>query len=381
MFRVLLLLLTTTRTVVDGWSQNIHRSRIKPKRLFGVQSSLPSISESDLQLQEPEEDSTPSSSYYGLNDTDFEAWIKSELFLDPLSRQYPDLFEGAATAITKWRKRYRGNPALWRRLFKKDRVLKEFVEAAPILNAVVQLIQESKHLTNFTIIDLASGKGYLSMFLSELLPPEKVQGLVLMDKAWPRRDQPLQKDHHISWEHIYGNDNTSATTFSYYDTTGDIQTRLETKMHPSIAAKTIFRSRTRTDFVVGGALVWHAVPASGRHVQRESQFHCLFGVETVLFASHGSCSARGNFRNWQSFLCRGIGLFEWQIQQQSMVWTAPMASPTTISNVGGSSIRGSASCGRNQGESECDGPAGWGIPECFYFCPTRACSSGSLGDF
>lgn len=154
---------------------------------------------------------------YGLSDSEFNAWVQSELFQDPLYEDYQQIFEQAATAITNWRQRYRGNPKLWRRLFKKDRVFKEFVEAAPIIHAVVNLIEESD-LDHYTIIDLASGKGYLSMFLSEMLPPEKVHGLVLMDKAWPRQDQPLQ-DHHISWEHIYGSSNTTTTipTASYYD--------------------------------------------------------------------------------------------------------------------------------------------------------------------
>jgi hypothetical protein len=50
---------------------------------------------------------------------------------------------------------------------------------------------------------LCSGKGYLSMLLSELLPPEKVVRIVLMDKAFAMREQqPGPK--HINWEHIYG---------------------------------------------------------------------------------------------------------------------------------------------------------------------------------
>ena len=45
------------------------------------------------------------------------------------------------------------------------------------------------------------------MFLSEMLPPERVQRCVLVDKAWPRHDRdptrPLDP-HHISPEHLYG---------------------------------------------------------------------------------------------------------------------------------------------------------------------------------
>jgi hypothetical protein len=45
--------------------------------------------------------------------------------------------------------------------------------------------------------------GYLSMLLSEILPPAKVQRLVLMDKAWALHNVTPQS-HHMSAAHIYG---------------------------------------------------------------------------------------------------------------------------------------------------------------------------------
>lgn len=58
----------------------------------------------------------------------------------------------------------------------------------------------------FTIIDLCSGKGYLSMFLSEILPTEKVERCVLVDKAWAiaSKETTELKPHHMNWDHIYG---------------------------------------------------------------------------------------------------------------------------------------------------------------------------------
>ena len=35
------------------------------------------------------------------------------------------------------------------------------------------------------IVDLCSGIGYLGMFLSELLPPAKVEMITLVDIMWP----------------------------------------------------------------------------------------------------------------------------------------------------------------------------------------------------
>ena len=55
------------------------------------------------------------------------------------------------------------------------------------------------------------------MMLSELLPPERVKRLVLMDKAWSQHGME-PAPHHISWQHIYGKiPNTNKET-TYYDT-------------------------------------------------------------------------------------------------------------------------------------------------------------------
>jgi hypothetical protein len=140
-------------------------------------------------------------------DKEFTSWLTTELEHVSGRHVYDQVFENAITAIVNWRMRYRGNPSLWRRIFKKERVIKELVESAPIIHAVQELVENyvPKHAEDrFTIVDLASGKGYLSMFLSEMLPPTKVEGIVLIDKAWPRRDQ-ITQPHHIYADHIYGN--------------------------------------------------------------------------------------------------------------------------------------------------------------------------------
>jgi hypothetical protein len=75
---------------------------------------------------------------------------------------------------------------------------------------------------NVTIVDLASGKGYFSMMLSEMLPPDRVEKLILIDKQGP----------HV-WEHaasasyhIYG---TNAQGQSYFDHLAHSFSYLETK--------------------------------------------------------------------------------------------------------------------------------------------------------
>jgi hypothetical protein len=41
------------------------------------------------------------------------------------------------------------------------------------------------------------------MFLSEILPPEKVEKIILVDKAWAMCNSEVLP-HHMNWDHIYG---------------------------------------------------------------------------------------------------------------------------------------------------------------------------------
>lgn len=154
---------------------------------------------------------------YGLSDEEFHAWLHNEVRDAPGRNTYSSAYEDSLNAIVKWRKRYRGNPSLWKRVFKKDRVVKELIESAPVIEFVKRAIVESSSNNNiddddddkkkFTIIDLCSGKGYLSMFLSEILPKEKVDKFILVDKAWAiasKKTTPELKPHHMNWDHIYG---------------------------------------------------------------------------------------------------------------------------------------------------------------------------------
>lgn len=145
---------------------------------------------------------------YGWTDQEFRDWILQELIIEApgLYRNYTTMFGDAADCILKWRQRYRGDNGVWKRLFKRDRVVKEVIESIPIIDAVNTWIQDpclADNMQNVTIIDLCSGKGYLSMILSEYLPPDRVKKFVLVDKAWPMcYSEP--KPHHINWAHIYG---------------------------------------------------------------------------------------------------------------------------------------------------------------------------------
>mmetsp|Transcript_27497 Transcript_27497/g.55207 ORF Transcript_27497/g.55207 Transcript_27497/m.55207 type:complete len:247 (+) Transcript_27497:577-1317(+) len=54
------------------------------------------------------------------------------------------------------------------------------------------------------------------MFLSELLPPERVERCILVDKQWPMHNLP-PKQHHINWSHIYGSFKDSSIPYNYYE--------------------------------------------------------------------------------------------------------------------------------------------------------------------
>ena len=84
--------------------------------------------------------------------------------------------------MLRWRRRYRGNPRLWRSLFKGEKVVKEIVESAPVIAAVREVVAAHEG-EKMTIVDLCSGKGFLSMILSELLPAARVERCILIDKV------------------------------------------------------------------------------------------------------------------------------------------------------------------------------------------------------
>ena len=143
---------------------------------------------------------------YGLSDAEFHAWLTDEVADCPGRNTYSSAYEDSLNAIVQWRRRYRGNPALWKRVFKKERVIKELIESAPIIESVRKVVAKNSDDDKYTIVDLCSGKGYLSMFLSEILPKGKVERFILVDKAWAiaSKETAELKPHHMNWDHVYG---------------------------------------------------------------------------------------------------------------------------------------------------------------------------------
>jgi len=95
--------------------------------------------------------------------------------------------------------------AVWLRVIRKGRLEKELQEALPVLDLVVKLIEQRKEEDDkMVIVDLCSGFGYQGMFLSELLPADRVEKIVLLDKSWPMLNaSEVKKDHDINWDHVW----------------------------------------------------------------------------------------------------------------------------------------------------------------------------------
>jgi rhodanese-related sulfurtransferase len=204
---------TTTATTnqtnddgVDGDGSNKRQSKRGKRR--GVHEREPR--QDDRQTQEP----LPSS-VFTMADDEFCVWMEKEIHQtcdSALKEKYPDVVQKLPVVITKWRKRFTDRQAIWKRIFDKDRVIKECIEAIPVLDTVhtyimeeydQQKLQGGQPEPPYTIIDLCSGKGYLSMILSEMLPPSMVESIVLMDKSWPMNNETSIQKHHINWDHVY----------------------------------------------------------------------------------------------------------------------------------------------------------------------------------
>lgn len=103
------------------------------------------------------------------------------------------------------RDRFWQNKAVWGRIRGGNRLAKELGEIVPVLAFVIKNIS-SLNLKKFggkkvVIVDLCSGFGYLAMFLSCLLPADKVDKIVCVDKMWSPHNVE-RKPHHLSTEHI-----------------------------------------------------------------------------------------------------------------------------------------------------------------------------------
>jgi hypothetical protein len=125
---------------------------------------------------------------------------------------YPELAEQCINVVEQWRLRFEKH--IWLRLLgggsrggEQQRMVKELLESLHIIARVMQHVERDlspdEYAEPITILDLCSGFGYLSMFLSELLPANRFDKIVLLDKAWPMHSQEKPSAGQINPEHIF----------------------------------------------------------------------------------------------------------------------------------------------------------------------------------
>jgi len=112
--------------------------------------------------------------------------IFSKLSLLPSHSQHPELMERCRPIIDLWHDTFActsqkdGTGAqLWKKM--RRNIPKELNESAFILNEMMHICNEYDGDEPLTIIDMCSGVGYLSMFLSHLLPSEMVSRIIPID--------------------------------------------------------------------------------------------------------------------------------------------------------------------------------------------------------
>ncbi|CAJ1438480.1 unnamed protein product [Effrenium voratum] len=127
----------------------------------------------------------------------------------PVAKLFPELCAEVMEIIGRWYQHF--SLRLWSRMMKVTKgsahqvpcVLKELNESAPVIARVRKWVAELPASSpKAVILDLGAGFGFLSMFLSELLPPEKVKEFCLMDMSYPNSGVD-NSNGTTSVEHIY----------------------------------------------------------------------------------------------------------------------------------------------------------------------------------
>eukprot|EP00242_Pyramimonas_sp_CCMP2087_P018242 CAMPEP_0198198014 /NCGR_PEP_ID=MMETSP1445-20131203/1543_1 /TAXON_ID=36898 /ORGANISM="Pyramimonas sp., Strain CCMP2087" /LENGTH=450 /DNA_ID=CAMNT_0043867453 /DNA_START=72 /DNA_END=1420 /DNA_ORIENTATION=+ len=139
-------------------------------------------------------------SHYDPKETD--AWLQDQLRKNPIMTMYPAVALKAHRIVCGWQSRFQSKP--WLRHFSRESLLKEICQCIPVLNAILESVKhiEVEEGVKLTVVDLCSGYGFLSMFLSEMLPPEKVRKIVLVDQFWPMYDQQIVLPFQMSVAHL-----------------------------------------------------------------------------------------------------------------------------------------------------------------------------------
>lgn len=151
----------------------------------------------------------------GEGEEDDLSWIDVYLARMPVGKLHPDLCASASRILKEdWHKRL--PKRTWGKIMKRTqgpipRLLKELNETAPVIARTMDFVERQfpknplgKEDQRFTIVDLGCGLGFMSMFLSEMLPREKVKEIFMVDRMWPQVGVESTKTDgvHMTRDHI-----------------------------------------------------------------------------------------------------------------------------------------------------------------------------------
>ena len=136
--------------------------------------------------------------------------LAEQLRLLPVAALFPDLCSEVVEILQRWHRRF--SLKTWSRIVKVTKgsahqvpcVLKELNESAPVIAKVRKWVDSLPNdAPKACIVDLGAGFGFLSMFLAELLPPERVAKFFLLDMTYPNLGVGNSSGS-TSIEHLHG---------------------------------------------------------------------------------------------------------------------------------------------------------------------------------
>ena len=136
--------------------------------------------------------------------------LAEQLRLLPVAALFPDLCSEVVEILQRWHRCF--SLKTWSRIVKVTKgsahqvpcVLKELNESAPVIAKVRKWVDSlPTDAPKACIVDLGAGFGFLSMFLAELLPPERVAKFFLLDMTYPNLGVGNSSGS-TSIEHLHG---------------------------------------------------------------------------------------------------------------------------------------------------------------------------------
>jgi len=117
----------------------------------------------------------------------------------PVHDLYPEVRELMENVVIGWLDKF--THEVIRRMFRRNRIFKEFNEISPIIPELLSFLDAQEEPC--VLIDLCSGFGFLAMFLSEIVPVDKISRILLVDNMWEDPNDDDSSAQVITTQHIF----------------------------------------------------------------------------------------------------------------------------------------------------------------------------------